>query len=92
MKTVKTWVLTKAHYDESDIRWLTSSGCEISIKESKAIEVSYGSRMYYAGNQQPEVQIKTTCEKQETMLQLKYSNNLCLLRIDYENIDMEPYS
>jgi hypothetical protein len=73
----KTWALAVSELNESDIIWLR--GLDVEVR-SEALT----NRVYSAGNVVTEyvtgykIDVITTCAKQETMLQLKYGNNLVL--------------
>ena len=89
MTTIKTWILIKHDANDIDATFLAGLGCEVRVKipEPVHFETSNGTRVQYQAGY-PTVEITTTCEKQESMLQLKYSNNLHLVRVEYENFDM----
>jgi hypothetical protein len=89
MTTIKTWILNKQDANQIDATFLFGLGCkvEVRIPEPVYFETSNGTRVQYCA-EHPTVEITTTCEKQESMLKLKYSNNLYLLKVEYENFDM----
>jgi hypothetical protein len=86
MTTIKTWILNKPDATDIDATFLFGLGCKVEVKipEPVYFETSNGTRVQYLA-EHPTVEITTTCEKQESMLQLKYSNNLHLFRVEYEN-------
>lgn len=71
-------------------RWYTIK-CNKEVAEWQEFTSAGGTRWRQLA-EKPYIEIKTISEKQESMLQLKYSNNLYLSRIEYEDIDMVPYS
>ena len=89
MTTIKTWILNNPDATDIDATFLFGLGCkvEVRIPEPVYFETSNGTRVQYCA-EHPTVEITTTCEKQESMLKLKYSNNLYLLKVEYENFDM----
>jgi hypothetical protein len=89
MTTIKIWILDKPDADQIDATFLFGLSCKVEVKipEPLHIETMNGTRVQYLA-ERPTVEITTTCEKQESMLKLKYSNNLYLLKVEYENFDM----
>ena len=89
MTTIKTWILNKQDANQIDATFLFGLGCKVEVRIPKPVyfETSNGTRVQYCA-EHPTVEITTTCEKQESMLKLKYSNNLHLFRVEYENFDM----
>lgn len=79
MKTVKTWVLTQNKLSENDIIWL--KGLEVNT----VVEPLYNTIHTYSGQHRVlsgvHIELETTCEKQETMLYLKFGNNLILKQV-----------
>jgi hypothetical protein len=86
MTTIKIWILDKPDADQIDATFLFGLGCkvEVRIPEPVYFETMNGTRVQYLA-EHTTVEITTTCEKQESMLKLKYSNNLHLFRVEYEN-------
>jgi hypothetical protein len=86
MTTIKTWILNKFDATDIDATFLFGLGCKVEVRISEPVyfETSNGTRVQYLA-EHPTVEITTTCEKQESMLKLKYSNNLHLFRVEYEN-------
>jgi hypothetical protein len=88
MKTAfKIWGLYLENFTEIDYTWITGLGCELSIirPEPENITLPSGTRQYYKAA--PEILITTTCDKQQSMLQLKYGDSLYLKehRVEYED-------
>jgi hypothetical protein len=75
---VSTWALAHNDFNEIDYIWCRGLGVELEV------EVLYNT-VHHARNQEVKVptgrsiRIKTTCEKQVTMLQLKYADKLYLI-------------
>jgi hypothetical protein len=88
LKAIKTWILSKSNFTETDIIWLKSVGCEIKVKNFDPVQISVYGNVQYTIPRIPEIHIITTCPKQETMLQLKYSEFLYHTGTSYEDIDM----
>jgi hypothetical protein len=89
MNTKKIWILYKSDVDQTDATFLFGLGCEVKVKVPEPVhfETLNGTRVQYRA-EHTTIEITTTCEKQESMLKLKYSNNLYLLKVEYENFDM----
>lgn len=79
MKTIKTWILSKRSLDESDCTWITSNSDDVKVKHyTQSVNV------YNRVEQIPlsvEIFITTSCEKQESMLHLKYGDQMHLYRV-----------
>lgn len=99
MTNKKLWMLYKPNIEESDAMFIEGLGCEMNISEP--ISISYttpsGTRWEYKADC-ISIEIKTTCEKQESMLKLKYGDSIYLTTVihkklepKYENIDMVSY-
>jgi hypothetical protein len=95
----KIWTLYKPNADYSDATYITSLGCEVEVIIPKPFEfeTSAGTR-WHVQNEHPHIEIITTCEKQESMLYLKYGDELRLKMIihrkfepQYANINMAPH-
>jgi hypothetical protein len=89
MSTKKIWILYKSNADQTDATFIFGLGCKVEVKIPKPlrIETMNGKQFHYQA-EHTTIEITTTCEKQESMLKLKYSNNLYLLKVEYENFDM----
>jgi hypothetical protein len=92
MNTVKTWVLQRDQLAIEEIEWIKSLKVEIRAEPLYNTVHSYGeTRRFCTGYH---FELSTHCEKQETMLQLKYSTALQLTSITYpadENINMASH-
>ena len=79
MVTKKFWSLTKPQADETDAIFLCGLGCiiEVDIPEPMTFTTHRGTFQYNSGRL-PTIKITTTCEKQESMLKLKYGDALHL--------------
>jgi hypothetical protein len=94
----KLWTLSKPDATQSDATFLFGLGCEVKVvmPEWQDFITSNGTRWRYQ-NENPYIEIITTCEKQETMLKLKYGDNLVLEETttffpEHENINMASHS
>lgn len=80
MQTVKTWVLAKSYLDDSDVIWLTGLGIDLQSE-------TLTDKVYLQGQVITEYvtgykfELITTCSKQETMLKLKYGEDLVLTKV-----------
>lgn len=74
---VSTWALAHNGFNESDYLWCKGLGVEIEVEILYNTVYSYGSETKMVAGKS--IRIKTTCEKQETMLKLKYADNLQLI-------------
>lgn len=95
----KIWTLRKPDADYVDATYIMGLGCEVEVIIPKPIdfETANGTR-WHVQHEHPYIEIKTTCEKQESMLYLKYGDKLSLKMIihrkfepQYADIDMAPY-
>jgi hypothetical protein len=79
MNTVKTWVLLRDQLATEEIEWIKALKVEFKAEALYNTVYSYGeTRRHCIGYH---FELKTRCEKQETMLQLKYSTALQLISI-----------
>ena len=86
MKTaIKTWGLYLENFTKIDYIWITGLGCALAIKnpEPENITLPSGTRQYFKAA--PEILITTTCEKQQSMLQLKYGDSIYLKECRIDN-------
>lgn len=82
MKTVKTWKLRKPFLSECDSVWIVSNSDNLNVVNDTCYPVTeYGYDFKNPVAGPSEILITTSCEKQESMLQLKYGNLLILQRI-----------
>lgn len=93
MTTKKIWELDYPGADYSDATYIMSLGCavEVIMPEWQYFETAGGTRGQYLA-ENPHIEITTTCEKQESMLYLKYGNNLHLRFVHDENINLASHS
>jgi len=91
--TKKVWILHKPDADYTDATYIMGLGCEVELIMPKWEEFTtmYGKPARYLA-ENPHIEIVTTCEKQESMLYLKYSSNLHLRFVYDENIDLASHS
>jgi hypothetical protein len=93
MQERKIWSLSISTITESDLLWLKGLGVKIKVETltNQVYLAGQISKVVVTGHR---IEIITTCEKQETMLQLKYSKNLHLNSIIFpsdENFNMVSY-
>ena len=96
----KIWTLYKPKADYVDATYIMGLGCEAEVimPEWQEFITSNGTQCRYI-NENPYIEITTTCEKQESMLYLKYGDELSLKMVihrkfepQYANINMAPHS
>jgi hypothetical protein len=96
----KIWTLRKPNATHVDATYIMGLGCEVEviIPKSFDFETANGTR-WHVQHEDPYIAIMTTCEKQESMLYLKYGDELQLKSIihrkfepDYADINMVSYS
>lgn len=82
MIKMKIWSLHKPDATLVDALFLEGLKCgfEVVIPEPQVITASDGSQWRVAAGS-PFIRITTTCDKQESMLKLKYGDNLKILQI-----------
>ena len=82
MKTVKTWSLFQRSLDEADYAWISSNIDDIKVEYDTRYQLSADGSDWINPTQVPaEILITTSCEKQESMLHLKYGDRLKLYRV-----------
>jgi hypothetical protein len=80
MQTVKTWVLAKSWLDDGDVIWIKGLGVDLRAE-------ALTDKVYLQGQVITEYvkgyrhELTTTCSKQETMLKLKYGEDLVLITV-----------
>jgi hypothetical protein len=79
MSTVKTWVLMQDQLTMEEIEWIKALKVEVKAEALYNTVHSYGKTQKFCTGYHFE--LTTRCEKQETMLQLKYSTALQLTSI-----------
>ena len=92
MTSKKIWELHYPGADYSDATFIMSLGCEVEVimpKWEYFVTVAGTQGQFLAEN--PHIEITTTCEKQESMLYLKYGNNLHLRFVHDEDINLAPH-
>jgi hypothetical protein len=100
MTQEKVWELYKPDADYSDATYIMGLGCEVEVVMPKPMEFETSARTrWHVQNEHPHIEITTTCEKQESMLYLKYGDELRLKQIIYrklepscENFNLAPHS
>lgn len=93
MQSYKVWALAIGKIEDTDIIWLRGLGVDVKCEALTNRVYSSGqivSRVI-TGHQ---IDVITTCEKQETMLKLKYGDDLILksvinsISVPYEDFNM----
>lgn len=86
LREIKTWHLYKDPFTEIDYIWINGLNCSLTIHnpEPETITLASGTRQYYKAA--PWIEIETTSDKQQSMLQLKYGDSMYLkeIRNEYE--------
>jgi hypothetical protein len=77
MSTVKTWVLMQDQLTTEEIEWIKALKVEVKAEALYKTVHTYSKTQRFCTGYHFE--LKTRCEKQETMLQLKYSTALQLI-------------
>ena len=79
MITKTIWTLFKPDADDTDAIFLSGLGCKIELHIPEPMEFSTlnGTQVRYTV-ESPTIEITTTCEKQVSMLKLKYGDALHL--------------
>jgi hypothetical protein len=79
MITKTIWTLIKPDADDTDAVFLTGLDCKIELHIPEPMEFSTlnGTQVRYTV-ESPTIEITTTCEKQVSMLKLKYGDALHL--------------
>jgi hypothetical protein len=91
------WALTINQVTDNDLLWLKGLG--VDVQSEALINQVYSSgkvvSKYVTGYR---IDVITTCDKQETMLKLKYGNDLVLKSVttsmpaSYENLNLVSHS
>jgi hypothetical protein len=79
MVAKKYWQLTLTELSQSDYIFITGLGCELKVCSEDVLEISLSNRVHYF-KYPPHVRVITTCEKQESMLKLKYGDSIFRLQ------------
>ena len=84
----KIWTLYKPNADYADATYIMGLGCavEVIMPEWQDFESLNGTRWRYQ-NENPYIEIITTCKKQESMLYLKYGDELQLKSIIHRKLE-----
>lgn len=75
MGITTVWALEQNKFDESDISWCRGLGVEIKVEPLYSNVYSH-TRLVRQVCNGLKIRLTTTCEKQESMLKLKYGNRL----------------
>jgi hypothetical protein len=92
MITKKIWILRKSNTTEIDATFLFGLDCnvEVVLPEPFEIESMDGKKWKYTAST-PHIKIETTCEKQESMLKLKYGDELVLTQVCHDILPTRTY-
>lgn len=96
----KIWSLFRPNPTHEDAIFIKGLGCEVKVIVPEPIEVtSANGRSWKVQTEYPHIELTTTCEKQESMLHLKYGDELRLKTIihrklepSYADIDLVSHS
>ena len=80
----KRWMVRRNEFNESDIRVVQGLGCEFDLKLDDPQEIYADGKVYRYQGSPPKLSITTTCEKQESMLKLKYGDELVLIQVFHD--------
>lgn len=88
MDTYRVWALCRNQITDNDARWLKGLGVEVKCEPlaNQVYSAGFAVYEYVTGYK---IDVITTCDKQETMLKLKYGDDLVLIS-DIESISV-PY-
>jgi hypothetical protein len=78
MSTTKVWYLIKPDFSSDDLEFINRLNCKIEITEDIMDVVDAYGRVWQYKNGHTTVEVSATCDKQESMLQLKYAEYLKL--------------
>lgn len=78
VRELKIWHLYKEPFIKTDYIWIKGLGCDLTVHnpEPENITLASGTRQFYKAA--PWIEVETTSEKQQSMLQLKYGDLLYL--------------
>ena len=86
-RELKIWHLYKEPFTEIDYIWIKGLDCTLTIRNPEPVNITLpsGTQQYYKAA--PWFEIETTCDKQQSMLQLKYGDLLYLKEhlVEYED-------
>ena len=84
----KIWKLFKPDATRIDATFIIGLGCEVEVVMPEWLEFTSpaGTQCRYLA-ENPHIEITTTCEKQESMLQLKYGDDLQLKTIIHRKLE-----
>lgn len=75
MGVTNLWALEQNHFDEDDYKWCRGLGVAVKVEPLFGDVYSYG-RLVNQVVRGLRIRLTTTCEKQESMLKLKYGPRL----------------
>ena len=86
----KIWILYKPDATQVDATFIMGLGCAVEVITPTPIDfISPAGSRWHVQSEHPHIEITTTCEKQESMLYLKYGEEISLKRIIHTKL--EPY-
>jgi hypothetical protein len=86
----KLWILHKPDATQIDATFIMGLGCEVEVIIPTPIDfISPAGSRWHVQSEHPYIEITTTCEKQESMLYLKYGEEISLKHIIHTKL--EPY-
>jgi hypothetical protein len=96
----KIWTLYKPDATREDALYIIGLGCAVEVILPDPTDfISPNGTRWHVQNEYPYLEITTTCEKQESMLYLKYGDELRLktiihrkLESSYADIDLVSHS
>ena len=80
MKTIKRWLLKRNKLEEADMLWIKHN-CHRVDCNVKTNDFSIINGQNFSVVERYEIIITTDCEQHESMLKLKYIDDLVLLRV-----------
>ena len=83
--TLRTWHLRKSDFNDADIIWCKSWSNSVKLVNDIWMQAHTG---FHFGKD--DIAIETTSKEQESMLKLKYGNDLILLMEEHVLDDMRP--
>ena len=77
MKLYKTWLIDKPDFNEADLLWCRKYADSVQVNQDRDKVIVNGMPVYFAKGRT--ITVETVTQKQENMLQLKYSPMLLLV-------------
>ena len=83
----KIWMLYKPNANYSDATYIMGLGCSVEVIMPNPVEFETSAGTRWMTQDAPYIEITTTCEKQESMLYLKYGDELQLKSIIHRKLE-----